>query len=76
MYTDGRNGRSAVGILMSYFGWDGRDDYDAASGIFTALDGLKLVGINEDLLINLNDSGYTLTFQIISIKRVMRYKKE
>ena len=61
---------------MSYFGWDGRDDYIAASGIFTALDGLKLVGINEDLLINLNDSGYTLTFQIISIKRVMRYKKE
>lgn len=76
MYTNGRNGRCAVSVLMSYLGWEGRDDYDAASGIFTALDGLKLVGINEDLLINLNDSGYTLTFQIISLKRVMRYKKE
>jgi hypothetical protein len=58
-YSDGRNGRCAVGVLMSYFGWDGRDDYNATSGLIAALDKLKLAGIDTDLLINLNDSGCT-----------------
>jgi hypothetical protein len=44
---------------MSYFGWDGKDDYTAASRLFATLDQLKYAGIDEDLLINLNDSGYT-----------------
>ena len=59
MYSDGNTGRCAVGVLMSYFGWDGKDDYNAASGLFAALGQLKYAGIDEDLLINLNDSGYT-----------------
>jgi hypothetical protein len=58
-YSDGHNGRCAIGVLMSYFGWDGRDDYDAAGGLFAALGELKHAGIDEDLLINLNDSGHT-----------------
>ena len=59
MYSDGHNGRCAIGVLMSYFGWDGRDNYDAAGGLFAALGELKHAGIDEDLLINLNDSGHT-----------------
>jgi hypothetical protein len=26
-YSDGHNGRCALGVIMSYFGWDGTDDY-------------------------------------------------
>ncbi len=56
-YTDGQNGRCALGVLMSYFGWDGTDCLDAASGLLAAADELKCAGIDEDLLIELNDSG-------------------
>jgi hypothetical protein len=59
MYSDGSNGRCAVSVLVSYFGWNGRDDYNAISGLFTALAELKHAGIDEDLLINLNNSGYS-----------------
>jgi hypothetical protein len=59
MYSDGHNGRCVIGILMSYFGWDDKDDYSAVSGLFAAVDQLKYVDIDEELLINLDDSGYT-----------------
>jgi hypothetical protein len=58
-YSDGRNGRCAIGVLMSYFGWDGRVDFDAANNLLAAADVLKHTGIDEDLLIDLNDSGFT-----------------
>jgi hypothetical protein len=58
-YSDERDGRCAIGVLMSYFGWNGLDDYDAVSGLFAVLGQLKYAGIDEDLLINLNDCGYT-----------------
>ena len=29
-YSDGHNGRCAIGVMMSYFGWDGTDDFDTA----------------------------------------------
>ena len=44
---------------MSYSGWDGTDYLDAASGLLAAADKLKRAGIDEDLLIELNDSGMT-----------------
>jgi hypothetical protein len=44
---------------MSYFGWDGRNDFDSARALFAALSELKYAGIEEDLLIELNDSGLT-----------------
>ena len=25
-YSDGKNGRCAIGVIMSYFGWDGTDE--------------------------------------------------
>jgi hypothetical protein len=24
-YSDGRNGRCAIGVIMSYYGWDGKE---------------------------------------------------
>ena len=44
---------------MSYFGWDGKNDYNAVIGLSGAQGELKHAGIDEDLLINLNDSGYS-----------------
>ena len=29
-YSDGHNGRCAVGVIMSYYGWDGKDGPGAA----------------------------------------------
>jgi hypothetical protein len=29
-YSDGHSGRCAIGVLMSYFGWNGRDDSRAS----------------------------------------------
>jgi hypothetical protein len=58
-YSDGDNGRCAVGVIMSYYGWGGSDNFNVVMGLFGALDELKYAGIDEDLLINLNDSGYT-----------------
>jgi hypothetical protein len=56
-YSDGHNGRCAIGVIMSYFGWDGKDDFDTARVLVAALGELKRAGIDEDLLIELNDSG-------------------
>ena len=58
-YSDGRNGRCAIGVLMSYFGWDGRVDLNTANDLLAAVDILEHVGIDYDLLIDLNDSGLT-----------------
>lgn len=44
---------------MSYFGWNGRVDFDTAYDLLVASDLLKHAGIDEDLLINMNDSGLT-----------------
>lgn len=58
-YSDGQNGRCVIGVIMSYFGWDGRVDFDTANDLLAASDVLKYAGIDEDLLIDLNDSGFT-----------------
>ena len=56
-YSDGRNGRCAIGVIMSYFGWDGRVNFDTAYDLLVASDVLKHADIDEDLLIDMNDSG-------------------
>ena len=58
-YSDGKNGRCAVGVLMSYFGWDGRVDLHTANALIAISDVLEHANIDYDLLIDLNDSGYT-----------------
>jgi hypothetical protein len=56
-YSDGHNGRCAIGVIMSYYGWDGKDWTGASSELFAALFALRHAGISTDLLIDLNDSG-------------------
>ena len=59
---------------MSYFGWDGTDYLDAASGLLAAADELKRVCINKDLLIQLNDSGMTFGEIADYLDRSMQFK--
>jgi hypothetical protein len=56
-YSDGNNGRCALGVIMSYFGWDGREDFDTARWLLGASDVLKNAGTDYGLLIDLNDFG-------------------
>jgi hypothetical protein len=58
-YSDGRNGRCAVGLIMSYNGWNGKDDPGSAQRLLAAFVSLKNEGIDEEILMDLNDSGYT-----------------
>ncbi|MPZ08429.1 MAG: hypothetical protein GEU26_18775 [Nitrososphaeraceae archaeon] len=52
-YSDGHNGRCAVGVIMSYYGWNGKDDSHAAGRLIA----LRHVGVSKDSIIRLNDSG-------------------
>jgi hypothetical protein len=54
-YSDGDNGRCALGVIMSYFGWDDREDCNPTGWLLGASDVLKNVGIDYGLLIDLND---------------------
>ncbi|HZA69517.1 MAG TPA: hypothetical protein VE548_07435, partial [Nitrososphaeraceae archaeon] len=54
-YSDGNNGRCAMGVIMSYYGWDGREDFDAVSNLHDASDMLNHAGIDYSLLKDLND---------------------
>jgi hypothetical protein len=58
-YSDGHNGRCAIGVLMSYYGWNGKDYPDAANRLLAASIQLKHADIDKGLLVDLNDSGYT-----------------
>jgi hypothetical protein len=49
-YSDGRDGRCAIGVIMSYFGWDGVDGFDTSRVLADALGELKRAGVDEDLL--------------------------
>ena len=59
LYPDGVNGRCALGVIISYYGWDGRDDSDAAELLLAASIQMKHAVVDKGLLIDLNDSGYT-----------------
>ena len=71
-YTDGHNGRCAVGVIMSYYGWNGKDDLDSAKIVLATLNELKNIGIEKNFLINLNDLG--LTFDQIADYLDERYE--
>jgi 3'-phosphoadenosine 5'-phosphosulfate sulfotransferase (PAPS reductase)/FAD synthetase len=59
-YSDGRNGRCAMGVIMSYFGWDGVHDSDITTSLQAALPTLSNGGLRDDFsIIELNDSGMT-----------------
>ena len=40
-YSDGRDGRCALGVIMSYYGWSGKDDSQAASQLLGTLIALR-----------------------------------
>jgi hypothetical protein len=58
-YSDGHDGRCALGVLMSYYGWNGKDDSKATGKLSGALITLRYAGINRNLLMEMNDSGST-----------------
>jgi hypothetical protein len=58
-YSDGLNGRCAIGVIMSYFGWNGKDDGEAAKRLLATLVVLRRAGVNKESLIEMNDCGMT-----------------
>ncbi len=58
-YSDGQNGRCALGVLMSYYGWDGKDKFSTYKILMSAFNALRSAGIDRNLLIEMNDSGFT-----------------
>lgn len=57
--SDGHNGRCAMGAIMSYYGWNGKDDSQAAGKLLGASIALRRAGVNKEFVIRLNDSGAT-----------------
>jgi hypothetical protein len=58
-YTDGAGGRCVMGVIMSYYGWDGKCITNAERRLYAALTALRQANISKELLIELNDSGAT-----------------
>src|SRR4249919_3611623 len=58
-YTDGVGGRCVMGVIMSYYGWDGKCITNAERKLYAALVALRQAGISKELLIELNDTGAT-----------------
>ena len=58
-YSDGHDGRCAVGIVLSYYGWTGKDDLHAREKLLGTSIALRHTGVSKDLIIRLNDSGKT-----------------
>ena len=45
-YSDGHNGRCAIGVIMSYYGWDGKNHPGAERKLLAALVALRHAGIS------------------------------
>lgn len=58
-YSDGHNGRCAMGTIMSYYGWNGKDDSHAAGKLLATSVALRRSGVNKESLIEMNDCGRT-----------------
>lgn len=58
-YTDGAGGRCVMGVIMSYYGWDGKCISNAERRLYAAMTALRQAGITKELLVELNDSGAT-----------------
>ena len=58
-YADGLGGRCVMGVIMSYYGWDGKCITTAERRLYAALVALRQAGISKELLIEMNDSGAT-----------------
>lgn len=60
-FSDEQNGRCAMGVILSYYGWDGKLNSlcDESSSSLAARRALRSVGISRDCIMDQNDSGYT-----------------
>ena len=56
-YADGEAGRCVMGVIKSYYGWDGKCITNAERRLYAAQVALRRAGISKELLIELNDSG-------------------
>jgi hypothetical protein len=56
-YSDGHNGRCAIGVIMSYHGWNGKDKPGSARRLLAASIQMKHAVIDEGLLIDLKTQG-------------------
>jgi hypothetical protein len=63
-YSDGKNGRCAIGVIMSYFGWDDKDDIRASRKLLSAFIALTNAGVSKDLVVQLND--FSMSFDEIA----------
>ena len=59
LYSDEAYGRCAMGVIMEYYGWDGRHDSDMTISLWATYYALKRAGISDSIIIELNDSGGT-----------------
>ena len=48
-----------MGLIMSYYGWDGKCMTNSERRLYAALVALRQAGVSKELLIELNDSGAT-----------------
>lgn len=46
-------------VIMSYYGWDGKDDSQASSKLLGTLITLRAAGIDKNLIIEMNDTGFS-----------------
>jgi hypothetical protein len=51
--TNGVSGRCAMGVIMSYYGWDGKCCTNAERRLYAALVALRQADISKELLIEL-----------------------
>jgi hypothetical protein len=58
-YSDGFDGRCAIGVIMSYYGWNGNSKYGAARSSLATLVALRREGVSYWAVIEMNDSGAT-----------------
>lgn len=56
-YSDEHYGRCEMGVIFSYFGWDGKHDSDMTMSINAALPTLAKTGLRDEFfIIELNDA--------------------
>jgi hypothetical protein len=44
---------------MSYYGWNGKDDFEAAGKLLNLSNALRRASVKRDFVVHLNDSGLT-----------------
>jgi hypothetical protein len=59
LYSDEPDGRCAIGVIMEYYGWDGKHNSNMTKSLQATHHALKKANISDNIIIELNDSGVT-----------------